>query len=385
MRERHVIVGRALAGLVFAGLALTNGPVACGGSPPPPQVVAPLPAETSSMTFFFRPSAMPKVNAAVQQALVAAGYRLAVAEKAPNDAELKLDASTAPERSFVQTVVNGVPQVKERISVSIAVVAQGRIVDQPSAQFVVVNGAITDVDVQPLITAMTSSAKMGAFARDRKALGEAAIRQRAVEEERRQREKADAEEEARKKAESEAETAWQAAKATDCSTAASTTACDALVEWKKKNETGPHVEEACAILKEADPKVRLLRDTAAWREAHVDTCKAPKGANDCGGVEKYLMVFGNDEHSKEARDLLAASSKRIAAFKADDDRRQAAEEKRAEQREQADARREVQQQKAQESKACRDNCTSKDGFCGVHRDRQKFQDCSVKCIQRRCN
>ena len=368
---REVIIGRAFAGLVFGALALAVGSAGCGGSSAPPQAVTPLPAETSSMTFFFRPSVMPKVNVAVQQALVAAGYRLAASEKTSNDAELKLEASSAPERTFIQTVVNGVPQVKERVTVSITVLAQGRIVDQPSAQFVVANGAITEADVQPLIAAMNTSAKVATFARERKGLGEAAVRQREVEEAQRLRAKAEAEEEARKKADSDAETAWQAARAIDCSTAATTTACDALVEWKKKNETGTHAEEARAILKEAEPKVRTLREAAAWRDAHVDTCKAPKGANDCGGVENYLMVFGNDAHSQQARDLLASSSKKIAALIRE---------------EEAKAQREVARQKGEELRACNADCLSKEGYCrqsGAMRfDQRDFQDCSGKCLRR---
>jgi hypothetical protein len=322
------------------------------------------------MTFFLRPSALAQANRAVEQALVSSGYRL-VGERSPHDAELKLEVVALDQhRSAAQGSTSGVSRARHQMTLSLTVVAEGRTLDQRSAEIVFANG-VTPADVQPLIAALNASDGLEGFARQRKARGDSEAKRRAAEGEGVGKDKDEAVEQAHRRAEAESEAAWSAARPADCASASTASACDALSDWAKKHETGAHVEEARGILKDAEPKVRLLREAAAWRDAQVDTCKAPKGANDCAGVENYLRAFGNDEHSQQARDLLASSSKKIAALT---------------KQEEAQAQREAARQKAEELRVCNADCTSKEGYCrqsGAMRfDPKDFQDCSAKCLRR---
>ncbi len=377
------ILSRTLSAFVL-GMSVVLS--ACGGAIEAPAAPAPAVASSdlSTMAFLFQPSRVGAgaIDGAVQSALVGAGYNLVTDAKAPHDAVMKVTASVTPQRSFMQTYVNGVLQVSQSVSVAVDISSNGRVIDHPYIQFTASNNVITEAEVQPLLTAINATGKLAEFAQDRRARAGAEVA-------RAKQAKGDADESARKHVEAEANAAWEAAKSNECAAAGSPTSCDALRAWSTTNQSGPHADEAGQILRDAEPKTRLLRETAAWQGANVDACTSPKTSGDCAAVETYLMTYGNDVHSQAARDLL--HSKKLIALKAADEQRKKVEEQREAQREKAEeqrtkveAQREAQQQRVAELNACRENCTSKDGFCGVHRDLQERQACSVKCIERQC-
>jgi hypothetical protein len=378
MHARHLL-GLFVSSLI--GLATAGG---CGGSELPPATAQN--ADEAALSLYLEPSAQKHVDAAVQAAFVAGGYTMVSSAAAPHDVTLRTTTTAAVEQSMFQVQVNGVAKVNLRVTVALtAVLADGRVIDHATTQYVTGTDEPPNAEqMRPLVQSLRSSGRLAQAAgglRETKQADARKERQAAADAD---RAKAAAEEAARTQRHIDDEASWQAASTSTCAAAASLTACATLETWLKGHPASEHAQEAKQTLDIALPKVVALGDAMAWDKANAPACKAPAKSSDCDGVKSYLATFPTGAHADEARAMRDAAWTKTEALRKQETASAEAKQAREEALAEAEAKREIQQQKADEMKACRENCTSKEGFCGVHRDPQKFQRCAGLCLQRRC-
>ena len=382
---------RQFAGLLLSsliGIAVASG---CGGSE---RAASTAQGPTDDgVSLYIERGGNAQINGALQSAFVAAGYTVVNAATAPHEVTLRATATAGIEQSIFQVQVNGVAKVNLRVTVSVtAVLPDGRVVDQASTEYVAgADEPATEERMRPIVQALRSSGRLAVAARAVRQTRDADARQQRAAAEQADRAKAAADEAARKQKHTDDEAAWHAANESTCATAAATNACLELQAWLKANPGSEHAAQAKQTLDAAVPKLSELNAAIAWDKANTQACKAPQKSSDCDGVTAYLEAFPTGAHADDARALRDAAWKKIEGLRRQEEATAVAQRKREEALAEAEAQREIQRQKAEEQRqkteelmACRANCISKDGFCGVHADPQKFQRCAGLCIQRRC-
>lgn len=258
------------------------------------------------MTFFVVPAAGgPTANAtteSVRSALVSAGYKLAVDPKAHRDAEIAVRVTTEKENSLFTVEVNGKRDVKERVHLSLVVIADGRTIDEATAEFVAKNSQVTAQQVAAAVNGLSASTRVAQAARQ--------VREQAMAAERAAQEKAaqaevQAEEAASSARRIEEETEWTRARVTGCRQPTSLSGCDAVRTYLAKYPEGTHAEEAQTAIKASEPAMeRLQKDENAWKTAGVEGCKTDRTRDACTGVELYITKFPTGLHLDEAQPLI---------------------------------------------------------------------------------
>jgi hypothetical protein len=227
--------------------------------------------------------------------LVSTGFNL-VTDESTTEVRAELSVIMVEKQSAMQTVVNGVPQVKYDATASLRVEAGGRIVDQAAAHFVSKNGAVPPGVADELAVKLSRSNQLAHHASEwvtsRDSAAQAQIMERKTEDAEQQR-RAD-------------EDAWIAAKPLGCTSPAALDACEGVQRYLAEFPQGEHASEARASLEESKPKLeKLQEDDNYWsvRSQH-ERCDNEQTAEACSGVELYLVKFGAGLHAAEAHELL---------------------------------------------------------------------------------
>ncbi len=236
-------------------------------------------------------SAPKDVTAAVADALVRAGYDVAV-----DHPFVVGDAAWALDLTVVGTVAP-LPGGRDlAYGVDVVVTFHAQNVDHVRISFVGAPGAVGANEVEPIVRALVEHGALAAFVAEHRARNEA----RAAKEGR------DAAEAQRARDET-----WARAQPERCRELATDEACRLLVEWQTTHREDPRAAEASAIM----AATAARRDEAAWASAGVNRCRAPKKVDDCYGVVSYLEGHRSGAHVKEAEDVLdaVAATRRVLA------------------------------------------------------------------------
>ena len=248
----------ALAVAMFAVLL-----AACGGedseSAPPETAseASPSPAVAALSFYMANPRPGPlvaTVAARLQTALVGAGYNLVAAESAPHNVTARLAVTATPEQSLFQVTVNGTPQTKMRVHVTLSLTDDGRVVDELAHDFDSTNGEVSGEDVTPLVARLGRSPRLARYARELAGAHEARARASAQRAAQAEQEEAAATKAEQDKVDADEQSAWQAANADACAEATTLTACNDLQTWLKSHPNSPHAQEATQTLDAARPK-----------------------------------------------------------------------------------------------------------------------------------
>jgi hypothetical protein len=109
--------------------------------------------------------------------------------------------------------------------------------------------------------------------------------------------------------------AWAASSPGVCRRAEALTACDGVRQYLAQFGSGRHNDTAHAYLNQAEPKLTLLADHAAWNAVNSAQCARPTKAADCEAIQAYLSTYPSGAHAPEAKQALSAGSARLAALK----------------------------------------------------------------------
>ncbi len=279
---------------------------ACAGAEPephtPPVAPAPLSKDVAKLRLFVVPTGHTQVDAALQSALVSAGFRVETEQATDQDLEVRATMSAAVQQQLFVANVNGVSNQRCRVTLRATLNGPGGVVDQATAAFTAVCGEVTERDLAPIAAAFTRSAKLRAVGAERTAADER--KQQAKEE-------AEAKREADEKAKIESnrkrkdENAWIAANEVACREPRRTDACDGVQRYLADFPDGAHADEAKRTLEKAKPKLEMVqKDENAWASAGVQTCRRSQTRDACAGVEIYRTKFPAGLHADEAASLL---------------------------------------------------------------------------------
>ena len=357
--------------ILFMSILLGASAAACGGGAEganPPVAAAPAPQAVGAMTILLRPSRSADVNAAVQSALIGAGYTLVVDPRAPHDAEGQLVVTETEVPSMFQVTVGGVRQRNLRGNVSLALQSGGQIIDHVTTQFEAKSTEITPDKVGGLVTALGNSPRVQKFAEGRAVVNEeraAQVQQRADDD---------------KAQQANEEAAWTATIG-DCRAPKDAHSCDALKAWfatenQRMSGRGPQptsaaefqqrkqrYREAQGVLDAAAPTIKTFADSEAWSRAEVPRCQAATTFEDCAALHAYMDRFPAGAHIDEAKSALDVGNQRLAAKAAEADREAAV-------RDRAAAGRAHQN-------SCRAKCS--DETCIAYTDETKKAACVAQC------
>jgi hypothetical protein len=383
-RVVHVLEASVQIGAVVA--ALGAGLVGCGSAPPPPSTTIGAAAEVAELVLLLETEGQgttaEAVGSAVQSALVTSGYKVVVEPAAAHDATALLKVTTTEEPSFIQVKVNGRIRKSYRVDASLAIVADGRVVEQTSAQFSASEGEVNSDAVASLVAGLGQSTRLTRFAAEYKQRGAERVareeRERAEATARAARERADAEqrraaeeERVQKEAGAQDDAAWVAANMAGCMSPSTLASCEGVRTYLEKLPRGRHATEAQQALAAAEPRLAALRDELAWKAGNPDRCKDPVESTDCLAVDDYLTKYPTGNHADEARALVNNSRRKILALAAQEDVKA--------RRVQEAFERQEKQQKREE---CRKEC--KEIYCAGY-GAPKFDLCVSACAQRRCD
>ena len=285
--------------------------IGCGGAPEavaPSSKQAPVVAstDTAALVFLLLPGAGTPTaaasNEAFRSALVSAGYKIVIDKRTPHDVELVTRVAATEERSMFAVEVNGKSDTNERVHLTAAVISQGQVLDELSADFQSKNRVVVPSDVLPAVSALGSSLKIAQFGKQLRE--QADLRARAKQDKETQ-DKARGEEDAKQKQRLEEENEWNRARVTACRLPTSLSGCDVVRTYVAKYPSGIHAEEAQAALKASEPLMeKLQKDENAWKTAGVEGCRTEHTREACTGVELYVTKFAGGTHLDEAQGLL---------------------------------------------------------------------------------
>lgn len=108
---------------------------------------------------------------------------------------------------------------------------------------------------------------------------------------------------------------WSEADPAGCMAAASLEACDRINAYLRDFADGMHSEEARDAKMLGEPRLKVLADHKAWREADVAACRKAQVPAACDGVEGYLNDFSGGIHLAEAKSILKSAGPRLAALR----------------------------------------------------------------------
>ena len=376
----------ALAVAMFAVLL-----AACGGedseSAPPETAseASPSPAVAALSFYMANPRPGPlvaTVAARLQTALVGAGYNLVAAESAPHNVTARLAVTATPEQSLFQVTVNGTPQTKMRVHVTLSLTDDGRVVDELAHDFDSTNGEVSGEDVTPLVARLGRSPRLARYARELAGAHEARARASAQRAAQAEQEEAAATKAEQDKVDADEQSAWQAANADACAEATTLTACNDLQTWLKSHPNSPHAQEATQTLDAARPKILAIADDTLWSSANSATCKAPSKTSDCDGINVYIGRFPSGAHADEARTIRDGSTKKIDTLRKKEEAQARLDEQREAQQEKADQQKEAARQKQEQFEDCKRNC--KENMCAAYVLSDRFGLCMSRCVQNTC-
>jgi len=232
----------------------------------------------------------PDLAAALQSALAGSGYTLVVDPRAGIDVTAQATATIAVVPSMIRVRVNGVERVKRQYAVTVAMTANGQVVDQMSTQFET-SGPVSPTQLQPLVAALQASPRLAQYSRDlqnRHTSEVQVVQQQQVAEDRIAEEKM-----------------WIQARAVSCAFPAKLSDCDGVRLYLAKYPSGVHAKDANYALVQSQPRMEALqKDEAAWAAAGADACRLAHKRAACGGVEIYQAKYSSGMHADEAAALL---------------------------------------------------------------------------------
>jgi hypothetical protein len=261
----------------------------------------------------------------LEQQLSLAQYRVhdRVSSEAPPDLTLRVHVSRGE-----AVYAGGLLKIRNWSKYNIVadvVDASGEVVDILSMG--VTGHALEPEDLEPLVSALSSSHALGHAYRLRQRRAKEAVqarRQAEAEERERQMELERAAAEARERREQEVRSAWELTDVDSCRSPATETACDSVSDFVRRFPDDQQAIEARALVEAAEPRLAELREESAWAKIDVTSCKNPKETDSCDSVDVYLDEFPEGKHAEEAKRLRARAEKRIAALVAARERAEAA-------------------------------------------------------------
>lgn len=307
-------VKAGLFGSCVAVAACGGGAAAVSATPATP--TAP---EVTALKCRLGHSQSKQIDTALQSALVAAGYT--VVTDRGGDASIELVPTITSKPTMFAIVVNGQKKMDWTVTVNAQAAGKdGQLIDQATAQFSDVEADVNAEELKPLVSSLNAHGKLASFARDSEA------------------------------------NAWRDADANGCASPTSAKSCLKLEAWLAKHDGSPKADEARKILKDAEGKLAALEDDQAWNTAHPDQCKSPTQSSDCNGVQVYMNAHASGGHATEAKQLLQASSPKIAKLKSA----------------------ESAAQKAQNLSDCRQDC--KQNTCAWLMGFSRYNVCVANCV-----
>ena len=240
--------------------------------------------------------------AAVQRGLLGAGYQIVTDERMVHDAtaQLRIGSPTA-----------GVPRFgRPRTMVISAILvgeAQGTIVEQTSVRFETDGVAFSPDAAGRLVAPLAQSTRLRALVPQIVKQSPPSQPQEAV----------DAgpppkDEKQERQAREEEEAAWIAARVEACRQPAALTSCDALRMFLVRYQTGSHLQEGTAALKQAEPGLAALqKDENEWQRSGSSACVPGATKDACVGVEIYVAKYPAGLHAVDAQRLLDQAKAKV--------------------------------------------------------------------------
>jgi hypothetical protein len=98
--------------------------------------------------------------------------------------------------------------------------------------------------------------------------------------------------------------AWKKSDDASCRAPKKASDCDGIDAYLAQFPQGEHAEEAKKILESVATTLGPMRDEAAWKNARVPECQTPKTSDACDGVKAYLEAHPQGIHAEKGNRMM---------------------------------------------------------------------------------